>query len=303
MLDVKRMILLRDLAETGTVTAVAELHGVTSSAVSQQLRTLESESGTSLVHRTGRTVRLTAAGRALAAECENVLAALERAEGAIRALDDHLSGELRIGCAPSALRDVATPLLAELTARYPHLRPQIIEAEPENAVPLLKRGSLDIAVSYRYDLLGTLKPVGTTAVHLFSDPLVLAVPDKLLKRFETEGLLALRNHAWVSAPEPSSCRKALLHVCRNAGFTPRIEHNCSDLRSALSLVGLDLAVTILPKLLTTDAPPGVVIIELPEPGRSIEAITRAGSESQPAIAATLAGLTSIAAPRRAESTH
>jgi DNA-binding transcriptional LysR family regulator len=67
------------------VTAVAELHQITPSAVSQQLRALEAEAGAELVHREGRTVRLMAAGSALAAECEHVLAALERAGSAVRA--------------------------------------------------------------------------------------------------------------------------------------------------------------------------------------------------------------------------
>lgn len=302
MLDVKRMTLLRDLAETGTITAVADLHGVTSSAVSQQLRALETESGASLIHRSGRAVRLTATGIALVEECENVLAALERAEGAIRALDDHLSGDLQIGCAPSALREVASPLLVELTAHHRYLRPRIIEVEPENAIPLLKQGKLDVVVSYRYHLLCTPPPPGTTVVQLFHDPLVLAVPNELEQRVTDGGLMALRDHAWVSAPEPSSCREVLLQICRNAGFAPRIEHTCSDLRSALSLVSADLAVTILPELLTTDAPPGTTLVSLTDRGRSFEAVVRAGSEHQPAVAATLAALTSLTALRRREST-
>ncbi|KIX76735.1 hypothetical protein SF23_15755, partial [Streptomyces sp. MBRL 10] len=66
----KRLVILRDLAEHGRVTAVADLHGVTPSAVSQQLRALEGEAGASLVEREGRGLRLTPAGTALAAACE-----------------------------------------------------------------------------------------------------------------------------------------------------------------------------------------------------------------------------------------
>src|SRR5882757_10713469 len=110
MLDVKRLVLLRDLADYRTVTAVAELHQVTPSAVSQQLRALEAEAGAELVHREGRTVRLTAAGSALAAECEHVLAALERAGSTVRAAGDEVSGELLIGCFPSGLEPIAAPL-------------------------------------------------------------------------------------------------------------------------------------------------------------------------------------------------
>ncbi|MGI5372695.1 LysR family transcriptional regulator [Streptomyces sp. CA-251387] len=295
MIDVKRLIILRDLAEHGKISIVADLHRVTPSAVSQQLRALESEAKVQLVYREGRGVRLTAAGVALATECEQVLAALERAEGAVQALKREPSGELRIGCAPSALSAVAVPLVAEVAKSYPLLRPKIVQAEPEDAVRMLKQRVLDVAVSYRYHLLGTPQPAGTTAVGLFHDPLVLAVPEQLREEVGDKGLAALRDHDWISAPEPSSCREILLHACRSAGFTARIEHSFEDLRSALCLVATGLAATILPGLLCENPSPGTALLPLPHPGRTIEALVRAGTEAQPAIAAALALLTRNAA--------
>ncbi|MEU9418291.1 LysR family transcriptional regulator [Streptomyces sp. NPDC048272] len=296
MLDVKRMVILRDLAEHGKVTAVAELHRVTPSAVSQQLRALEAEAGAALVEREGRGLRLTAAGRALAAACEPVLAALERAEGAVRALDTDPVGEIVIGCAPSALATVAAPLLASLAVRHPRLRPRIVQADPEDAVPLLRRRRLDLAVTYAYPLLGAPPASGTTTVPLFDDPLCLALPQDSLPGYERDGLAALRAADWVSAPAPSSCRDMLLHACRNAGFTPRIAHECADLRAGLWLVATGRAVSILPRLLCDAPPPGVAVVELPGRGRTLDAVLRAGTEAQPAVAAVLACLTGRGAP-------
>ncbi|WP_420079842.1 LysR family transcriptional regulator [Streptomyces sp. JL4002] len=290
MLDVKRLVILRDLAEHGRVTAVADLHGVTPSAVSQQLRALEGEAGASLVEREGRGLRLTPAGTALAAACEPVLAALERAEGAVRALDAGLGGELAVGCAPSALATVAAPLVAELAVRHPRLRPRIVQADPEDAVPLLRGRRLDLAVTYTYPLLGAPPAPGTTAVPLFDDPLCLALPRELLPTYERSGLAALRDADWVSAPAPGSCREMLLHACRNAGFTPRIAHECADLRAGLWLVGTGRAVSILPKLMCDAPPPGAVVRELPGPGRTLHALVRTGTETRPAVAAALAVL-------------
>ncbi|MFD9013344.1 LysR family transcriptional regulator [Streptomyces sp. NPDC059552] len=293
MLDVKRMVILRDLAEHSRVTAVADLHGVTPSAVSQQLRALEAEAGAALVEKDGRGLRLTPAGAALAAACEPVLAALERAEGAVRALDTEPIGDLAVGCAPSALATVAAPLVAELAVRHPRLRPRIVQADPEEALPLLRGRRLDLAVTYAYPLLGAPPAAGTTAVPLFADPLCLALPRALLPAYEREGLAALGACAWVAAPAPSSCREMLLHACRNAGFTPRIAHECGDLRSGLWLVATGQAVSILPKLLCDAPPPGVAVRELPGPGRTLDALVRAGTETQPAVAAALAALTAL----------
>jgi DNA-binding transcriptional LysR family regulator len=290
MFDVKRLVILRDLAEHGKVTAVADLHGVTPSAVSQQLRVLESEAGTALLLREGRGIRLTAAGAALAAQSEHVLAALERAEGAVRALDAEPSGALDIGCAPSALPTVAAPLVAELAVRHPRLRPRIVESEPEDSVPLLKQHGLDLAVAYHYHLLGSPPRNGITAVALFDDHLMIAVPDDLRQAVEEDGLGRLRDRSWISAPTSSACHEVLLHACRTAGFTPRIEHRYSDLRAALSLVATGLAVTILPNLLCGDPPRGIALLPLPGRGRTVEALVRAGTEQQLTIAAALAAL-------------
>ncbi|GAA1542991.1 LysR family transcriptional regulator [Actinomadura kijaniata] len=290
MLDVKRLVLLRDLAEYGTVTAVAELHRVTPSAVSQQLRALEEEAGAVLLHREGRTVRLTATGHALAARCEDVLAALEGAQGAVRALDGRVAGDLRVGCAPSALEPVAAPLVAELARRHPGLRPHLVEDEPETALPRLRRRDLDLVIGYRYRDLGTPLPPGVAAHRLFDDPLVLAVPERLRAAVERDGLGVLADESWISAPEPSTCRTVLLHACRTAGFGPAIRHELANLRAALPLVAAGLGVTILPALMTGSPPPGVALLPSPGRGRVVEAVVRAGGAGHPAVAAALASL-------------
>ncbi len=80
--DLRRLRLLRELAERGTLGAVAAALGYTPSAVSQQLAALEREAGTPLLERTGRRVVLTGAGQVLARHAETVLAALDEAPSA-----------------------------------------------------------------------------------------------------------------------------------------------------------------------------------------------------------------------------
>ncbi|MFG1711264.1 LysR family transcriptional regulator [Nonomuraea sp. M3C6] len=290
MLDVKRLILLRDLADYGTVTAVADLHQVTPSAVSQQLRALEAETGAELLHREGRTVRLTAAGLALAAECEHVLAALERAGSTVRAVSNEVSGELLVGCFPSGLEEIAAPLAATLSRTYPHLRPRIIESEPDEALTQLKRRELDLAIVYRYHHLGTAIPAGLTSRVLFDEPIALAVPEKMRHAVDRQGVGALRHHPWIITPEPSDCRDVLLHMCHSAGFSPRMDHSYRDLRSAIFLVATGLGATILPMMMCRNPPAGVAILPFPGPGRAVEAVIRTGTDTNPAIIAATACL-------------
>ena len=290
MLDVKRLVLLRDLAEYGTVTAVADLHRVTPSAVSQQLRALEAEAGAALLRREGRTVRLTAAGSALAAQSELVVAALERAQSAVRALDGEVGGELLVGCFPSGLETLAAPLAEVLVRRHPRLRPRIVEAEPEAALPMLKQRELDLALTYHYPHLGTAPPDGVTVHPLFDDPLVVAVPEALRERVDAAGLGALADRHWIGTPPPSACLDVLVHACQSVGFTPAMEHSYHDLRAALPLVAAGLGVTILPTMMCRAAPAGVALLPLPGKGRTVAAAVRTGAEAHSTIAAALAAL-------------
>src|SRR6187402_2733001 len=79
-MDVRRLELLRELADRGSITAVARATHRTASAVSQQLKVLEREAGVPLTERAGRGIVLTASGRALARTATDVVTAIERAE-------------------------------------------------------------------------------------------------------------------------------------------------------------------------------------------------------------------------------
>ena len=82
-MDFKRLQILRELADRGTVGATAEAMKVTPSAVSQQLKTLQEELGVVLVEKSGRGVRLTEAGLAMAGAAADVSTAMARAEATI----------------------------------------------------------------------------------------------------------------------------------------------------------------------------------------------------------------------------
>ena len=79
-MDVRRLELLRELADRGTITAVAAATHRTASAVSQQLKLLEAEAGVPLTEKEGRGIRLTGAGRALAETARRIAVAIESAE-------------------------------------------------------------------------------------------------------------------------------------------------------------------------------------------------------------------------------
>src|SRR5579862_7014978 len=100
MLDIHRLRLLKEFAEHGTIAATALALGYTSSAVSQQLATLERETGVALLDRTARTAELTDAGRRLAWHAERILAMVERAEADLSGTEP--SGRVAVAAFPTA---------------------------------------------------------------------------------------------------------------------------------------------------------------------------------------------------------
>src|SRR6187402_2893050 len=101
-MDVRRLELLRELADRGSITAVARATRRTASAVSQQLKILEREAGVPLTERAGRGVVLTSAGRALARTATDVATAIERAEALWEDFRSAPRGEVTLSIFPSA---------------------------------------------------------------------------------------------------------------------------------------------------------------------------------------------------------
>src|SRR5688500_5719897 len=137
MLDPTRLFLLRELADRGTMTAVASACGYTSSAVSQQLATMEREAGVRLFERAGRRVKLTAEGPRLVGHARIVRAALDAAQSDLSAPDPP-RGPVAIACCSTMAAVHLVPAMAEARTRYPRLHIALHELEPPEAVDALR---------------------------------------------------------------------------------------------------------------------------------------------------------------------
>ena len=173
MLDLKRLRLLSELSRRGTIAEVASVVGYTPSAVSQSLTQLEREAGVPLLERDGRRVRLTPAAHGLVATTDRVLAELDAAEAELAAEHETVRGEIVIGAFPSAAAGLVVPAVAELAGRHPDLQCVIREHEPEDGIPLLRSGALDLLVSESYDDVPSAPVGGLEAHRLLSEPLLL----------------------------------------------------------------------------------------------------------------------------------
>ncbi|MFR9752880.1 LysR family transcriptional regulator [Nocardia sp. 004] len=281
MLDIRKLRLLRELAHRGTIAAVAEAVSYTPSAVSQQIAALEREVGRPLLTRTGRRVRLTPAGVVLVEHAEVVLADLERAEAALAASATSLSGSVRLGAFPTALRTIVLPALLEIGATEKDLELMVTEVDPAEAPDLLRGGRLDIALVHEYDNVPSIMGSGIELEPLLDEVVYLAaamaseVPDDAVIRHHRES-------PWIVGNPGTLCHAMTVRTCRSQGFEPRIAHRIDDFATVLRLVAAGVGVALVPQLGAIDVPEGVVLTPL-SIGRCTRIAYRRGSRAQPSF--------------------
>ncbi|AQZ62110.1 hypothetical protein BKM31_12060 [[Actinomadura] parvosata subsp. kistnae] len=260
MLDPVRLRLLCEFAEHGTMTAVAEVLGLTSSAVSQHLAVLEREAGVPLFERAGRRVRLTAEGWRLVGHARVVLDALDAAEEDLRSAATP-RGPVRVACFATAAVARLLPAIATARGRHPDLRVIVHELEPREAVEALRAGRCDLAVAFTYSLIPEEAPPGVTRRFLGVEPMLMALPAGHQAAGGGVDLRVLREEPWIAGSEGTSDHEMLDRACALAGFRPNVVHTADDYALVLRMVREGLGVALVPELVATvvGVPAGVVL--------------------------------------------
>ena len=293
MLDLRRLRLLSELSRRGTIAEVARVAGYTPSAISQALAQLEREAGTALLERDGRRVRLTPAAHGLVARTERALAELDAAEAELAAERGTVRGEIVIGAFPSAAARLVVPAVAQLSGRHPEVACSVREHEPEDGIPLLRSGELDLLVSERYEEVEPAPAGGLESTLLLSEPLLLVLP-RGDRRRSPVALETLGGERWIAGLAGTQFAAALEQACRAAGFRPQVVHRADDALLFQALVASGAGIGLLPALAcagSSDVRFAEVTAPAP-PCRQIDALTRRAAARRPALAAALDALRS-----------
>ena len=291
VIDLRRLEALVALHRTGSVSAAATLLHYGQPTVSHHLRRLEAETGSVLLQRIGRGVRLTPDGERLARRGEEILGLLARAEAELAAATSLQAVAVRLAAFPSGAATLVPAAVAVIAAEHPGLTLDLTEAEPPEAAALLRAGAVDVALTFDYP--DQSDPHGITSTHLFDDPLhlVVAADD------QAPGPVALERFAgtrWITGCE--RCRSELLTLCAQAGFEPQIAYASDDYVAVQSLVATGLGVTVLPGLaLRAHQHPGVVRRPVPGVARRVSVATYGAPPHPPSVVAVADALARVAA--------
>jgi DNA-binding transcriptional LysR family regulator len=291
MLDLRRLRLLRELNARGTIAAVADALQFTPSAVSQQLALLERETGVRLLERAGRGVRLTDPALVLVEHADALLERAAQAEADLAAAAGTVAGRGRIAGFQSVMLRLAVPAMERLARDAPRLRCELVEAEPEQSLPALALGDVDLVLADEWQHQPRRLPPTVQRHDLLSDPVYVVLPARhpsARRHRDAVPLAELAGEAWATGHAEMGWEEMTQRTCRElGGFDPDIRHRANDANVSLALVASGLAVTLLPDLPLRERGAGVALRPIAEAPvtRAIFAVTRAADATRPSIRA------------------
>jgi DNA-binding transcriptional LysR family regulator len=291
MIDLVALDSLRAVDAHGSVVAAADALGFTPSAVSQQIKRLERQTGVPLLERVGRGVMLTRHGRHLVEEGGRLLSDLEQLQSGLHRQAGTVAGHVRLAAFATAMRGLVAPALPAVLAANPGLRVSLAEREPWDAIDLVATGQADLGVAHNWGDVPV--PDHVTSTRLAGD-----LADVIVRRdhpLAGRPLVTPRDlvtEGWIATPEGTICRQWLLRMYDGTGTLPRIAHVSLEFDSHLALVRAGLGIALIPRLGRAPLGPDLVAVLAadPVPAREIVALHRASMRDSPAIAALLAAL-------------
>lgn len=286
-MEVRHLLLLRELAVRGSLAAVADATHRTPSALSQQLRTAEREFGVKLAEPVGRGLRLTAEGQLLAEGADEVAAALAGVQARLEARLGQPGGLVSIGTLPSAGEALLPGLVAALRGTPITLEVHDFDLSEEGFAARTLDHDLVIAHSATGDV-----PAGAERLVcrvLAYEPLDVALPaTHSLAQHSTLGPADLIGTDWLAVPPGFPFDSVLLAIEAVTGHTLTRRARLVDNRLVEALVAAGEGLALLPRF-TTRPRPGMVLRPLTgvNAQRAVVGLSRADHYARRAVRAVV----------------
>lgn len=284
-MDVRRLELLRELADRGSITAVARATHRTASAVSQQLKVLEAEAGVPLTERSGRGIVLTSAGLALAETARRIAVAIESADALWQEFKQSPSGSVSVSAFPTAGQMLLPGVLMALRDE-----PGLEVVVTDHDMPLPDFAQLtpdyDIVIADSQGVPAHWYDDGLRVVALMTEPFDVALPvgHRLVEKSIVRAI-DLVDEDWIGAPVGYPYDRVHERLAASVGREPRIVQRIMDNLLVERLVAAGVGIAILPRFTTRSRGNGLVTRPISglTAERQISALMRADRAERPSV--------------------
>jgi DNA-binding transcriptional LysR family regulator len=282
--DLGQLRVLAAVARHGTMTGAAEELLYTPSAISQQIRRLESEVGTPVLERHARGVTLTEAGKVIVARAEIIHGQIRGLKNELEDLAGARAGTLRLGVFPTFAASILPAVMIRFRELYPDIDLKIRSSRVAPLRELLETRDVDMALVWDYPW-NPADDAGLTTRPLMLDRTVLILPQS--HRLAARSIVAiedLANESWVVRAEAHPTRDVIDKCAEANGFKPLIAAEANDYPEVQAMIAAGLGVTLCPALATQPLRSDVVVrrVEAAVPGRRISTAHLAGRTPSPA---------------------
>lgn len=295
-MDPTRLALLRELADRGSVAAVASALNISASAVSQQLATLQAGVPVPLTVRQGRRLVLTEAGEALAVAATRVQEALAQAHGAIEAFLERPERAVTV----SAFHSAGFALFGSLIARVgERVRLQLADEDVAHDEFAGLTADYDLVIAHRLAHQPEWARDRHVVVPLLVEPLDIALSaDHPLAAQSSIRPEQLKDERWISTHEGFPLAGVLQHLGGLSGSTPRIEHRINEFFLAAQVVRTGAAIAVMPRVTGAALATGGMVLR-PLAGdpvvRHVDVLARPDALALPSVRLVLDSLRQVAA--------
>lgn len=262
MLNVRRLELLLDVVELGSITAAAEKHIYSPSGVSQQLRRLESEVGQPLLQRQARGMVPTDAGHVLTAHTRRILRQMAAAEADLAEIAGLRRGSLTVGTFPTLGGSFLPIVISRFKKQYPAIVLNVRSSRFDELIEMLESGQVGMSLLWDYEW-NRISPDNFALTTVFEDATALIVgKDHKLARRRQVDMADLANEEWIVREEEHPVVEVLHRSAQAAGFEPRIAFHANDYQEAQAMVSVGLGIALAPRTAVVNKHPGVSIVSL-----------------------------------------
>lgn len=233
------------VAETLHFGRAAEQLGIAQPVLSRRIQRLETELGEQLFDRDSRNVTLTPAGEALLPRARQILASVERAVDDVRDAARGEAGTLKIGFVGSAGYRVVPYLLRRYREQYPNVALELQELTTARQLTMIESGALDCGIVRSPAVARSL-----ASQTIWREPLIAALPADHRCADKSQITLAeLANDSFILFPrgEGPGLHDLIMATCFQAGFSPRIAQQATQMSTVVGLVGAGLGVALVPE--------------------------------------------------------
>lgn len=248
MPSIRTLNIFLAVARGGSFAAAGQQAGLTAAAVGQQMRALEDELHRPLFDRGARSVALNAAGRAMVAPVEDLLARYA-ALADVRDDDAGLTGSLQVGALVSALMGEFADALWALKRLHPRLEVRLYAGLSAEFATQVERGELDAAIVTQPP---ARLPAGLLWSPLYTEPMVLVVPRKPHFTLPAQPLEMLRKSPFLRFDHSTWTGALVDRVLAQCGAMVHDELELNSVEAILALVRQGFGVSIVPQLRNVD---------------------------------------------------